>query len=75
MLRIVSIFNHYSSATAFADNRLVVTDGGRIVCLDENGEELWKYVDKDGDVFVTPPVADSRGRILAASDRKILRLE
>jgi len=62
-------------ATAAAGGRLVVADGTRLVCLDELGDELWVYIDKDGDSFVTPPVIDENGRVLAASDNKIVMIE
>ncbi|MBN1211618.1 MAG: PQQ-like beta-propeller repeat protein [candidate division Zixibacteria bacterium] len=61
--------------TAAAGGRLVITDGTRLVCLDELGDELWVYLDRDGDRFVTPPVIDENGRVLAASDNKIVMIE
>jgi hypothetical protein len=62
-------------ATAAAGGRLAIADGSRLVCLDELGEEIWTYLDEQGDVFVTPPVIDDKGRVLAASDNKIVMIE
>jgi hypothetical protein len=62
-------------ATAFRDLRLVVADGARIVCLDESGRAVWTYEDKDGEVFMTAPVTDPAGRVLAASEKSIVVIE
>lgn len=62
-------------ATAFQDLRLVVADGARVVCIDESGRALWSYEDKDGESFLTAPVADPAGRILAATEKSIVVIQ
>jgi hypothetical protein len=62
-------------ATLSGDNQLVISDGGRIICLGSDGFEKWIYEDKDGEIWSTPPVFDSQGNIFAASDKSIIKIE
>ena len=61
--------------SAFQDLRLVVADGARVVCLDESGRAVWSYEDKDGEIFVTPPVLDPAGRVLVVSEKSIVAID
>ncbi|MDD3732179.1 MAG: hypothetical protein PHU88_07385 [candidate division Zixibacteria bacterium] len=69
------LLSGHPAVTAINDGMVVIADGSRLVCLDELGEERWVYVDKEGDNFVSPPVIDDRGQVLAASDKKIIILK
>ncbi len=62
-------------ASAFRDFRLVVTDGARVVCLDESGRAVWTYEDKGGESFLTQPVLDPAGRVLVVSAKSIVVIE
>ncbi len=63
------------AATVSGDGKLLITDGVRILCLDQGGEEVWSYKDEDGDLFTTPPVIDEAGHVLVASDNVIIMIK
>lgn len=69
------VLSEYPVATVSKDGRLLIADGSRIVCLGQEGEEIWVYEDEDDDTFVTPPVMDENGKVLVASDRTIVMIE
>lgn len=60
--------------TATADGHLLMSDGINLVCLNADGDGQWVYEDQDGDEFVTPPVVDAEGGVLAASNRNLVRI-
>lgn len=64
-----------AKATVSQNGQLVVTDGARIFCVDQSGMIKWTYQDSKGETFSTPPIFDSQGRVLAASDKSVIILE
>ena len=57
------------------NEKLVGVDGKRIFCLNMQGELLWEINESPVDTFITPPVIDPKGRILAATKTKIVVVE
>jgi hypothetical protein len=64
-----------AKATVSQNGMLVICDGARIFCVDQNGMIKWTYQDNKGETFSAPPIFDSRGRVLAASDKSVIILE
>jgi hypothetical protein len=63
------------AATMAQGGKMIISDGARIGCLNGAGTIDWSYEEKDGEIFLTPPVLDSKGRILVATAGAILMIE
>jgi len=61
-------------ASVTQDGKLLVSDGNRVVCLNELGIPVWIYEDDENDDFVTQPVLDSNGSVFVATNKKIVVL-
>jgi hypothetical protein len=64
-----------AAAILAGNGMLAVADGARLSCIDSSGAVAWEYRDDSGESFVTPPVIDTEGRILVASDKAITIIE
>jgi outer membrane protein assembly factor BamB len=60
--------------TVSLDSKLIVTEGSEIISLDKTGKVIFIWKDKDGEIYKTPPVLDSSGKIYAASDKILARI-
>lgn len=57
------------------NDRLIVIDGTDMVCLDLNGDQLWKATPDSNENFITQPIVDSKGKIICATDNSIVIVE
>lgn len=71
----ISLNSDLGRATAASGSLVVVVDGSRVRCLDENGKEVWVYIDEDGEEYTSSPVIDAGGNVLVASGMRILKIQ
>jgi hypothetical protein len=64
-----------AKGTLAGNGLLVISDSSRVVCLDRSGIVKWVYEDKNGEIFLTPPVIDSQGSVFVASNKTITMIE
>lgn len=62
-------------ASVTKDGMLLVSDGNRVICLNESGNAVWIYQDDEDDVFVTQPVLDSTSKVFVATNKKVVVLK
>ncbi len=67
----IEFYKRKFKATATANNRIVLIDGNRLVCLDENGKELWVYTKNGATSFRTQLVIGKDGEIYVADNEAI----
>jgi hypothetical protein len=60
--------------TVTYDSKLIVTAGSEIISIDKAGKVIFIWKDKDGEIYKTPPVLDSSGKIYTASDKVLVRI-
>ncbi len=62
-------------ASVTNDGMLLVTNGRFINCLNKAGEVVWTFRWNKEEKFMTQPILDSTGKVIVATDKKILAIE
>ncbi len=65
----------YQLASVSNDGFLLVSDCDKLLCINKAGEQVWAFKVAQGETIMTQPVLDSVGKVLIATDKKILAVK
>jgi hypothetical protein len=61
-------------ASVTNDGMLLVIDGRSLICLNKAGEVVWTFKCNKEEKYMTQPILDSTGKVIVATDKKILAI-